>query len=96
MRRRVPIKRNSKFFSREDFDLELNFGREYVEEDMNQSLILYQVDLDKTKVSDIYKEAKKDAIRFKPPIEILPIILSFVAINNTIIGIASIIDAANL
>lgn len=70
LRRRNPVKRNSKFFSRDDFDLELNFGREYVEEDMNQTIILYQVDLNKTKVSDIYKEAKKDAIRFKPPIEI--------------------------
>ena len=27
--RKVPVKRNTKFFSGEDFDLELNFAKEY-------------------------------------------------------------------
>lgn len=71
--KRVPIKRNTKFFSREDFDLELEFAKEYLEQDANQTIILYRVDLDKTKVDDIYKEANKDAIRFLPPIE-LPVV----------------------
>lgn len=68
--KKVPIKRNTKFFSGEDFDLELEFAKEYIEQDANQTVILYRVDLDKTKVNDIYKEASKDAIRFKTPIEI--------------------------
>ena len=68
--KKVPIKRNTKFFSGEDFDLELEFAKEYIEQDANQTVILYRVDLNKTKVDDIYKEAKKDAIRFLPPIEI--------------------------
>lgn len=71
--RKVPIKRNTKFFSGEDFDLELNFAKEYIEQDANQTVILYRVDLEKTKVNDIYKEASKDAIRFLPPIE-LPVV----------------------
>lgn len=71
--RMVPIKRNNKFFGGEDFDLELDFAKEYIEEDANQTIILYRVDLEKTKVNDIYKEAKKDAIRFLSPIE-LPVI----------------------
>lgn len=71
--RRIPIKRNSKFFSGEDFDLMLHFAKEYVEEHANQTIILYRVDLNKTKVNDIYKEAQKDEIRFLPPIE-LPVI----------------------
>lgn len=71
--KKIPIKRNSKFFSGEDFDLELDFAKEYIEQDANQTVILYRVDLNKTKVNDIYKEASKDAIRFLTPIE-LPVI----------------------
>ena len=71
--KKLPIKRNTKFFSGEDFDLELEFAKEYIEEDANQTIILYRVDLEKTKVNDIYKEAEKDSIRFLPPIE-LPVI----------------------
>ena len=48
----------------------LNFAKEYIEQDANQTVILYRVDLEKTKVNDIYKEASKDAIRFLPPIEL--------------------------
>lgn len=69
----IPITRNTKFFSEEDFDLELNFASEYIEEDANQTIILYRVDLSSTKVNDIYKEAKKNSIRFLPPIE-LPVV----------------------
>lgn len=71
--KKVPIKRNTKFFSGEDFNLELDFAKEYIEQDANQTVILYRVDLEKTKVNDIYKEASKDAIRFLTPIE-LPVI----------------------
>lgn len=72
-KKRIPIKRNTKFFSMEDFDLELDFAKEYIEQDANQTIILYRVDLNKTKVNDIYNEAKKDAIRFLTPIE-LPVV----------------------
>jgi hypothetical protein len=73
IQRKVPIKRNNKFFSGEDFDLELDFAKEYIEQDANQTIILYRVDLEKTQVNDIYKEAQKDAVRFLPPIE-LPVV----------------------
>lgn len=72
-KKKVPIKRNNKFFSEEDFELELDFAKEYIEQDANQTIILYQVDYSKTKVNDIYKEAQKDSIRFLSPIE-LPVI----------------------
>lgn len=71
--KKIPIKRNTKFFSDEDFDLELDFAKEYIEQDANQTVILYRVDLERTKVNDIYKEASKDSIRFLTPIE-LPVI----------------------
>lgn len=69
-RKKIPIKRNSKFFSGEDFDLEMDFSREYMEQDANQTIILYQVDMTETKVNDIYNEASKNAIRYKPPVEL--------------------------
>jgi len=73
IRRKNPVKRNDKFFSGEDVRLELEFAKEYLEQDANQTIILYQVDLERTKVNDTYFEAKKDAIRFKQPIE-LPVV----------------------
>lgn len=72
-KKKVPIKRNCKFFSHEDFDLELSFASEYIEQDANQTIILYRVDLSRTKVNDVYKEAQKSSISFLPPIE-LPVI----------------------
>ena len=68
--KKIPITRNNKFFCDEEFDLENEFAMEYLEQDANQTVILYQVDYENTKVDEIYKEAKKDAIRFKTPIEI--------------------------
>lgn len=70
IKHKVPIKRNNKFFGKEDLDLELNFSMEYMEQDMSQTIILYEVDLEKTKVNSVYKEATKEAIRFKTPVEV--------------------------
>lgn len=70
IKRKNPILRNNMFFSKESYDFEVNLAREYMEMDMNQTLILYQVDLEKTKVNDIYKESAKGEIAFKTPVEI--------------------------
>lgn len=70
IRRKVPIKRNNKFFGKEDYDLQINFAQEYLEQWANQTVILYQVDLSKTQVNDTYNEAKKGSIRHKTPVEI--------------------------
>ena len=69
-KKKVPITRNNKFFGPEDFDLQMAFATEYLEQQANQTVILYQVDLEKTKVNDVYKEAKKNAVRYKHPVEI--------------------------
>lgn len=58
------------FFSKSDFDLEIEIARSYLEEDMNQTVILFEVDLSKTNTNDIYHEASKKNIRFKAPIEL--------------------------
>jgi hypothetical protein len=65
----VPITRLRKFFGAEDLDLDINMGREWLDGDMNFTLILYKVDRRKTNVDDVYGEALKDGIKFLPPIE---------------------------
>lgn len=72
-KKKVPIKRNNKFFGEEDFNLMVEFATEYLDEHASQTIILYRVDYEKTKVNDLYHEAKKDAVRFLPPIE-LPVV----------------------
>ena len=68
--KKVPIERLNKFFSQDDFDLEVGFGREWLEGDINIKVILYQVDRVETTNDDIYGEAAKEDIMFKPPVEI--------------------------
>lgn len=65
----VPITRLSKFFGAEDFNLDVNMGREWLEGDMNFTLVLYKVDKKKTNTDDVYGEATMDGIKFLPPIE---------------------------
>lgn len=66
----TPITRINKFFSEEDFELEISMGREAIEGDGNFTLILYKVDREMTESDKLYGEASKDGIRFFPPIEI--------------------------
>lgn len=68
--RKTPINRINKFFSNEDFDLEIQFGREAIEGDGNFTIILYRIDRETTASDDIYNEAAKDQIRFLPPVEL--------------------------
>jgi hypothetical protein len=70
MNRKNPINRNKLFFSKNDFDLEIDIAMDYMEQDMNQTVILFEVDLSKTNTNDIYHEADKKNIRFKSPIEL--------------------------
>ena len=67
--KRVPISRNNLFYSDESFNFEVEVGKNYVEQDMNQTAILYQVDVSDTNVNDIYGETNSDGVRFKTPVE---------------------------
>ena len=69
-KKRIPIERLNKFFSEEDFDLEIDFGREWLESDINIKVILYRVDRTESTIDDVYGEEGKGEIRFKPPVEI--------------------------
>lgn len=66
----TPISRNNLFYSAEDFEFETDLIDGYLEEDLNQTVIVYEVDRRRTNVHEIYKEAKKDTIRFLPPKEV--------------------------
>lgn len=67
--KRVPIVRNNLFYSDESFDFEKEIGKNYVEQDTNQTAILYSVDASNTNINDIYGETQTDAVKFKTPVE---------------------------
>lgn len=68
--RRVPITRNSLFYDTEQLTFDLELGREYVETDMGQRIVLYRVDYAKTNKDQLYGEADKDEIIYLPPVEV--------------------------
>ena len=65
----LPTKTNM-FYSEDDFIFETEMVEGYIEEDLNQSVVLYEVDRSKTNVNAIYKEATSGNIRYKAPREI--------------------------
>jgi len=67
--RNVPITRLGKFFGGEDFTLDVSIGREWLEGDMNFTLVLYKVDRYKTVTDDVYGETVKDGVKFRTPVE---------------------------
>jgi hypothetical protein len=66
---KVPISRLGKFFGSEDYGLDISMGREWLEGDMNFTVVLYRVDRYKTKTDDVYGEVVSDGIKYLPPIE---------------------------
>ena len=69
-KRRVPISRNSLFYDTKCFELEMEIGKDYIETDMSQTVILYQVDASKTQADLTYGETDVNKIAFKTPIEV--------------------------
>jgi hypothetical protein len=68
--RKNPINRNNLFYSEESYQFEMELGRDYLEQDVNQTVILYQVDLTKTNIDTIYGEYKPEQLVFKTPVEL--------------------------
>ena len=69
-KKKIPINRVDKFFSDEDFNMEIEMGREYLEGDLNFTVVLYRVDRDKSLTDDIYAEASAEEVRYHTPVEI--------------------------
>jgi hypothetical protein len=70
MQKLVPITRLGRFFGGEDYNLDIGMGQEWLEGDMNFTVILYRVDKYKTKTDDVYGETVTDGVKFLPPIEL--------------------------
>ena len=66
---KVPITRLNKFFSEEDFNLDINMCEEWLHGDMNFTLVLYRVDKQRTNNDDVYGETLEDGIQFLAPVE---------------------------
>jgi len=66
----VPINRVNKFFSEEDFFLEINMARETFEGDNNMSIVLYRVNREMTESDNVYGEASKGGIKYFSPVEL--------------------------
>lgn len=70
IRRKNPINRNNLFTSQHQIDMQIGFGMEYVNKVLNQTVVLYEVDLERTNINDIYKESDFNNLVFKTPIEL--------------------------
>ena len=70
--KRFPIRRLEKFYDETDFRFDNELAREFLEGDLNITLVLFQVDRVETDkgADDIYGEVSGDKIRFFPPKEI--------------------------
>ncbi len=66
----LPINRMGKFYDYLDFELDNSLGREFVEGDLNFTVVLFRVDRIKSKTEDVYGESDVEEIRFLPPIEL--------------------------
>ena len=85
MEKLVPITRLGRFFGGEDFALDVGMGQEWLEGDMNFTIILYRVDRYKTKTDDVYGEVVEDGVKFLPPIELKGLV-KIVAPTNQKLG----------
>lgn len=68
--KKTPIKRNSFFYDMEQLSFETQLAKEYIENDMGMTVILYRVDVSKSNIDTTYGETKKGNINFLPPIEV--------------------------
>lgn len=66
---KIPITRINRFFDANDFELEVDMGREALEGDGNFRVVLYRVDRTMT-TTNLYGEARPNEIMYQPPIEL--------------------------
>lgn len=70
IKRKNPINRNNLFTSPQQIDFQFKLGMEYVNKVLNQTIVLYEIDREKTKTDDVYNESNFNEIAFKTPIEL--------------------------
>ena len=70
IKRKNPINRNNFFASERQQDFQIGMSMEYINKVLNQTIVLYEVDLERTKTNDIYSEANFENLAFKTPVEL--------------------------
>lgn len=70
IKRKNPINRNKLFFSEDEYNFQISVGMEYINEIVNQTVVLYQVDMVKTGKDAVYYEPDFSDIIFKTPVEL--------------------------
>ena len=63
-----------RYYGNEDFEHDLGYIQEYYSRDVSTKIILYQIDTVKTKVNQLYGEAKAYDKKILPPIELTAMI----------------------
>ena len=56
----TPLTVGNKFYSEDDFQYETDLMMEYLEGDLNQTIVLYAVDRIKTNLNTVYKETRNN------------------------------------
>jgi len=69
-KKRLPINRMGKFYDGLDFGLENEMAREFIEGDLNFTVILFRIDRIKSQTDDVYGESDVEEIKFHPPVEL--------------------------
>lgn len=70
-KRTQKINRNTMFYSEDDFKFEEEIGLNYISQDMNQVILLFQIDRLRSKTLDIYGETENEEdIAYHEPIEL--------------------------
>ncbi len=62
------------FMNNNSFDLDIMYGREYLEKDIRHTVMLHRVDLIKTKSHDLYGQSKPSDMVFRTPVELVVMI----------------------
>lgn len=70
IKRKNPINRNNFFTSQHQVDFQIGLGMEYVNKILNQTVVLYEVDLERTNTNSVYNESDFNNIIFKTPVEL--------------------------
>lgn len=85
MQKLVPITRLGKFFGAEDYALDIGMGMEWLEGDMNFTVVLYRIDRYRTKTDDVYGEVLENGIQFLAPVELKGLV-QIMAPTNKLLG----------
>lgn len=70
IKRKNPINRNNLFMSGNQLEIQQLFSMEYINKVVNQTIVLYEIDRENTKIDNIYNEANFNDLVFKTPIEL--------------------------